>query len=591
MGAALERLSARHIAQAVRSGQTTALAVIEGVIERLSAYDTLQPQAWISRADGDTLRQKAREIDTRVAAGEHLPLAGVPFAVKDNIDALGFETTAGCPDYAYWPPQNARLVQKALDAGAILVGKTNLDQFATGLNGSRSPYGAPRCVFNRAYISGGSSSGSAVATAAGLVAFAFGTDTAGSGRVPAAFNHLTGFKPTKGRWSTTGLVPACRTLDCISVFTEAPEDAALIDNVVSGYDPGDDFSRDLAKIEHPMQRIGVAAQLNWCGDIHSEYLYAKALERLKQMGFDLIEIDLAPLSAAAALLYSGPWVAERTAAIKAFLKSSAGSIDPTVRSIVEGGLAVSAVETFDGIYQLAGFKRYADQMWDQIDALMLPTTPTIYRVREMLAQPFALNANLGLFTNFVNLLDMAAIAVPAGFRPNATGFGITFMGPAGTDRALLTLASQWGGHTTYPVPELDLTQEFRMDTIKLSVVGAHLEGMPLHWQLTSRNAKFVEKTTTAKSYKLFAMANSVPPKPALIHDEEGCAIEVEVYELDAAAFGSFVAEVPPPLAIGTVMLASGEQVKGFVAEPRATKDAEEITALGGWRAYMAKLKG
>lgn len=590
MPASVERLSATAIADAVNSGQTTALKVIEDVIERLAAYDALQPQAWISRAEVEALRLQARQIDARVKAGERLPLAGVPFAVKDNIDAASFETTAGCPDYAYRPDANATVVQKALDAGAILIGKTNLDQFATGLNGSRSPYGAPRCVFNRAYVSGGSSSGSAVATAAGLVAFAFGTDTAGSGRVPAAFNHLTGYKPTKGRWSTTGLVPACRTLDCITVFTEDSKDAALVDAVVGGYDAADAYSRDLSVVERPVRRIGVAQshQLNWCGDIHSEYLYAQALDRLKGLGFEVVEIDLTPLSAAAALLYSGPWVAERTAAIADFLTRSPASIDPTVRTIVEGGLSVTGIETFDGIYRLASYKRYADQMWDDIDVLMLPTAPTIYRVSEMQTSPLALNANLGLYTNFVNLLDMAAIAVPAGFRPNGTGFGITFIGPAATDNALFALASQWGGHTAYVLPEYDLTQETRMETIKLSVVGAHLEGMPLHWQLTSRNAKFVEKTTTAATYKLFAMANTVPPKPALIHDVDGGAIEVEVYELDAAAFGSFVAEVPPPLAIGTVTLASGEQVKGFVAEPRATVGAEDITALGGWRAYIAR---
>ncbi|WAC48270.1 allophanate hydrolase [Asticcacaulis sp. SL142] len=479
--------------------------------------------------------------------------------------------------------------QKALDAGAILVGKTNLDQFATGLNGSRSPYGAPRCVFNRAYVSGGSSSGSAVATAAGLVAFAFGTDTAGSGRVPAAFNHLTGYKPTKGRWSTTGLVPACRTLDCITVFTDDPRDAALIDSVVGGYDTTDDYSKDVPDKKRSVHRIGVAnaSQLNWCGDFQSEYLYGEALNRLKTLGFELVEIDLAPLSAAAALLYSGPWVAERTAAIKYFLKTSPDALDPTVRQIVEGGLSVSGVDTFEGIYKLAGYKRYADGLWRNIDVLMLPTAPTIYRVQEMLASPLTLNANLGLYTNFVNLLDMAAIAVPAGFRQNGTGFGITFIGPAATDATLFNLAAKWDGHNAYPIPEYDLTQDSRMDTIKLSVVGAHLEGMPLHWQLTSREAKFVEKTKTAATYKLYAMADTVPPKPALIHDAGGAAIEVEVYELDVAAFGSFVAEVPPPLAIGTVTLASGEQVKGFVAEPRAIVDATDVTDLGGWRAYLA----
>ena len=570
----LNRLSARAIAEAVTTGRTSAAAIIEDVLLRLAAYDAIQPQAWISRATSDILRASAAEIDARIKAGDTLPLAGVPFAVKDNIDAEGYDTTAACPAFAYRPETSATVVQKALAAGAILIGKTNLDQFATGLNGSRSPYGAPRCVFHRNYVSGGSSSGSAVAVGACLAAFAFGTDTAGSGRVPAAFNHLTGFKPTRGRWSTTGLVPACRTLDCITVFTEDARDAALIDAVVGGFDASDAYSRPLETIDRPVRRIGIArlAQLNWCGDIHSEYLYSQALNRLSGLGFELVEIDLAPLSAAAALLYSGPWVAERTAAVSNFLEKSPEAFDPTVRHIVEGGRHVTGVETFNGIYKLADYKRQSDAMWDDIDVLMLPTAPTIYRVVEMQASPLALNANLGLYTNFVNLLDMAAVAVPAW-----------------TDLSLLALASQWAGNTTYPAPGLDTSKDHRMDTIKLAVVGAHLKDMPLHWQLTSRNATFVKATTTAETYKLYAMAGSLPPKPALVHDADGgAAIAVEIYELDVSAFGSFVAEVPPPLAIGTVTLADGEQVKGFVAEPRALTGATDITHLGGWRAYISQ---
>jgi allophanate hydrolase len=585
------RLSASDIAEAVNSGRTSAGDIIEDVLGRLAAYDAIQPQAWISRASPDALRARAAEIDASVKAGEALPLAGVPFAVKDNIDAFGFATTAACPEFAYHPEANATVVAKALAAGAILVGKTNLDQFATGLNGTRSPYGAPRCVFHRDYVSGGSSSGSAVAVGAGLVAFAFGTDTAGSGRVPAAFNHLTGYKPTRGRWSTTGLVPACRTLDCITVLTEDARDAVLIDGVVGGFDASDAYSRPMEPVRRPTRRIGVArpARLNWCGDIHSEYLYVQALQRLTGMGHELVEIDLAPLSAAAALLYSGPWVAERTAAVSDFLRKSADAFDPTVRQIVESGLSVTGVDTFNGVYKLADYKRQADAIWASIDVLMLPTAPTIYRVAEMRASPLALNANLGIYTNFVNLLDMVAVAVPAGFRPNGTGFGITFIGPAWTDASLLSLAATWAGDSTYAPPALDIAKDHRMDTIKLAVVGAHLEGMPLHWQLTSREAKFVQATTTAATYKLYAMAGSVPPKPALVHDADGGApIAVEVYELDVSAFGSFVAEVPPPLAIGTVTLADGEQVKGFVAEPRALTGATDITHFGGWRVYTSQ---
>lgn len=583
-------MSARDISAAVNSGATTAVAVAHDALARIEAYDAIQPQAWISRFPPEAILAAAAAVDARVAAGEALPLAGVPFAVKDNIDVLGLDTTAACPQFAYAPAANAFTVQRLLDAGAVCVGKTNLDQFATGLNGTRSPYGAPRCVFNLDYVSGGSSSGSAVVVGAGLVPFALGTDTAGSGRVPAAFNALIGLKPSKGRWSGSGLVPACRSLDCITVLAADVADARLVDDVVAGFDAADAFSRRLPDGTIG-RRIGVPlpSQRPWFGDGQAEVLYDRALARLASLGYAIEEIDIAALLDAAKLLYDGPWVAERTAAIEPFLASHPDAIDPTVRGIVEGGLGKSAVEAFRGQYKLAEYARAAEAVWSQVDVLAVPTSPTIYRVREMLANPVALNSHFGTYTNFVNLLDMAAIAVPAGFRLNGTGFGISFFAPAGTDRALLAMADEWmaGTETTggpWPRPELDKGN--RMDRIRLAVVGAHLEGMPLHWQLTSRDAAFVEATETAPTYRLYAMADSVPPKPALVHDAGGAAIKVEVYELDLAAFGSFVAEVPPPLAIGTVTLADGSQVKGFVCEPRATAGAEDITALGGWRAYI-----
>jgi len=455
------RLSVTGIASDVAVGRRTAVDVARDVIARLEAYNTVQSQAWISRATPEHLLVQAATIDARVRDGENLPLAGVPFAVKDNIDAAGFDTTAACPAFAYRPEANATVVEKALQAGALLVGKTNLDQFATGLNGTRSPYGAPRCVYNGDYISGGSSSGSAVAVAAGLVAFAFGTDTAGSGRVPAAINHLIGFKPTKGRWSTSGLVPACRTLDCITVFTATVEDALRIDAVVAGFDAKDDFSRPMTDLAGPVRTLGIAPanQLDWCGDAESEALYHAAIERLRALGCAFREIDLQPLSQAAALLYDGPWVAERTAAVADFLASNAGDFDPTVRAIIEGGRKVTGVQAFAGQYRLAGYKRIADAMWDDIDALLLPTAPTVYTVAAMRADPVRLNAKLGLYTNFVNLLDMAAVAVPAGFRANATGFGVTLIGPAWSDRPLADLGAAYASALDITPPPLDLTQK------------------------------------------------------------------------------------------------------------------------------------
>jgi allophanate hydrolase len=583
-----ERQSATRIAAAVNAGQTSAVAVAEATLARATAYDAVQPQIWISRASAEQFLAAARAVDARVAAGESLPLAGVPFAVKDNIDVEGFETTAACPAFAYTPEGSAGVIERLTAAGALCLGKTNLDQFATGLNGTRSPYGAPRNASNLAYVSGGSSSGSSIAVAAGVVAFSLGTDTAGSGRVPAAFNHLIGFKPTKGRWSTRGLVPACRTIDCITVFTDDTTDARLVDDVIAGYDAADPFSKPLADVARGHTRIGVPRrdQRAWFGDAEAEYLYDRALEKLATLG-EIVEIDYAPLQEAAQLLYGGPWVAERTAAMAGILASNPDAVDPTVRTVVEPGAEVSAVELFNGIYRMAEIKRHADELWDTIDMFAFPTTGSTYRIAEMQAAPVALNSALGFYTNFVNLLDMAALAVPAGVRANATGFGITLIGPADSDRALLDTADAYlAAARLAPPPPLDL--EGKMQTVKLAVVGAHLKDMPLHWQLTSREATFVGAFETAPNYRLYAMADSVPPKPALVHSEEGAPIKVEVYELGVAEFGSFVVDVPAPLAIGTVTLADGSSVKGFVSEPRALTGAEDITDLGGWRAYIAR---
>ncbi|MEI6642786.1 MAG: allophanate hydrolase [Novosphingobium sp.] len=585
----LGRQSAAAIAAAVSAGTTSAVAVAEEALARIAAYDGIQPQIWISRAAREDVLAAARAVDARIAAGEVLPLAGVPYAAKDNIDVAGLQTTAACPAFAYRPEASAKVTQRLAAAGAICMGKTNLDQFATGLVGVRSPYGIPRNAYNLAYVSGGSSSGSAIAVAAGLVPIALGTDTAGSGRVPAAFNHLVGFKPTKGRWPTKGVVPACRSVDCVTVFAQGTADAGLVDAVLAGFDVADAWSKPLADRAIAPRKIGVPLrrQRQWFGDAESEYLYDRALGHLAGIA-EIVEIDIAPLQEAAHLLYGGPWVAERTAAMAQILTENPEAVDPTVRAVVEAGWSKTAVETFNGVYRLAEIKRHADLMWEDLDALAFPTTGTTYRVAELAKAPIALNSNLGAYTNFVNLLDMAALAVPAGTRANATGFGITLIGPADTDRALLNLADAYLAKANLaPPPPLDL--EGRMQTVKLAVVGAHLKDMPLHWQLTSREATFVEATHTAPTYKLYAMADSVPPKPALIHaGEGGAAIAVEVYELGVAEFGSFVVEVPAPLAIGTVTLADGTSVKGFVAEPRAITGAEDITHLGGWRAYIAQ---
>jgi len=588
----MPRVSIRKLANEVNARTTSAEDNARETVKRAAAYDAVQPEAWISRVPEGEFYAQARGIDDRVASGESLPLAGVPVAVKDNIDVAGLETTVACPAYAYRPTVSAPVIERLQAAGALIVGKTNLDQFATGLVGTRSPYGSVGCVFNRDYVSGGSSSGSAVVVAAGVVPLALGSDTAGSGRVPAAFNHLVGFKPTRGRWSSRGMVPACRTLDCVSSLTTNVEDAALVDSVLTHFDPEDAYSRPAREEPHASGenlRLGVASRqhLGELGETDAR-VYFDAVERLAALGVTIVEVDVTPLLAAAQLLYGGPWVAERTVVLESLLTTNPTAIHPVVRSIVQAGRGISGVDAFRGLYALQEYARKAEALWERVEVLALPTTPTIYRRAEVLAEPFGLNANLGRFTNFVNLLDMSAVSVPAGFRDNVTGVGLSLIGPAWADRDVLAVAARFAAASAEdPAPTLDLRPSPLR--VPLAVVGAHLSGMPLHSQLSSRDARLVQRTRTAPLYRLFALLGETTRRPALVYSGEGGhAIETEVYELEMGAFGSFVAEVTPPLAIGTVTLEDMREVRGFVCEPRALNAALEITGYGGWRAYLAR---
>ena len=552
--------------------------MIEGIYDRIERKG-MQP-VWISLAP----REQAMQKSASVAAD--LPLAGVPFAVKDNIDVAGLPTTAGCPAFAYRAERSATVVERLSAAGAVLIGKTNMDQFATGLVGVRSPYGACSSVFDERYISGGSSSGSAVAVAQGLVNFSLGTDTAGSGRVPAAFNNLIGVKPTRGLLSMRGVVPACRSLDCVSIFTRTVAEAAAVLEAAAGYDAEDPFSRRAET--SPIVGIGPfrfgvphAEQLEFFGDEAARELFAAAIVRMEAAGGERVEIDYAPFRDAAALLYQGPWVAERTAAVGAFLAEHGEEAHPVVRRIIEGGAQYSAVEAHRAAYRLAALRRATEREWARMDVLLLPTTGTIFTHEQVAAEPIARNTDLGFYTNFVNLLDLAAIAVPAGFRANGLPFGVTLMGPAWSDPALLRLAARYQQEDPPPLAA---------GWLEVAVVGAHLSGQPLHHQLLDRGARLVAKTHTAPDYQLFALANTTPAKPGLVRTpgESGPGIEVEVYALSAERFGSFVALIPPPLGIGSVQLASGDWVKGFICEPAGLAGAANITAYGGWRAYLAR---
>jgi len=567
--------------------------VVSTVYDRIGS-GPLAP-VWISLVPRKYAMAQARELENDPLAAVR-PLYGVPFAIKDNIDLSGLATTAGCPAYAYQPAHSATVVQSLIDAGAIPIGKTNLDQFATGLVGTRTPHGACSSVFDPRYISGGSSSGSAVAVARGLVSFALGSDTAGSGRVPAAFNNLVGLKPSRGLLSTLGLVPACRTLDCVSIFGTTCSDAYTVWDCARGFDASDPYSRVPAPGESAAPwaggtfRFGVPApdQLQFFGDDEAAALYHCALAAIETIGGQKVEIDFAIFRAAADLLYSGPWVAERLAALHQFVDLHGDQMDPVVREIISGATRYTAVDAFEAEYRLRELRRATESQWERMDVLVLPTTGTIYTHEAVAAQPIRLNTNLGYYTNFVNLLDLAAVAVPAGFRTNGLPFGVSFIGPAFSDEALLAVADRY--HRKWaklPGPPIDLGA-CPPGCVAVAVVGAHLKGQPLNRRLTERGARLLKTCRTARGYRLYALDRTMPPKPGLVRDEtfDGKGIEVEVWAVPEDRFGGFVAEVPPPLGIGNATLDSGETVKCFICEPYAIQSATEITHHGSWRNYL-----
>jgi allophanate hydrolase len=552
-----------------------------------------------------TLRDEAEAIaEAHALKDTSLPLYGVPFAVKDNIDVAGLPTTAACPAFAYTPKADATCVARLRAAGAIPVGKTNLDQFATGLVGVRSPYGVPRNAFDPKLIPGGSSSGSAVAVAAGLVPFSLGTDTAGSGRVPAALGNIVGLKPSLGAVSNAGVVPACRTLDCVSVFALTVDDAWAAFAAMMGPDVADPFMRDRPPgVPGPVPlnlRVGVPikGQRVFFGDQVSAAAYEAAIERFARLGTMVSEIDIEPFYETARLLYEGPWVAERYLAAQKVIASSSEAMHPVTREIILGGARVGAADAFAAFYKLEDLRRVRDHIFRGIDVLLVPTMPTPYTLDQVLADPIGLNSRLGTYTNFVNLLDLAGLAVPASMRPEGTPFGVTLLAPGGQDALLASLGRVFHADTQLPMgatgaapPALpSLSPAAQAGEIALAVVGAHLSGMPLNAELKSFGARFLEATMTAPDYRLFALDTAPPPRPGLLRVAagQGASIAVEVWALPAEGFGRFVAAIAAPLAIGTLRLADGRGVKGFLAESEAVANARDISSFGGWRAYMAQ---
>jgi allophanate hydrolase len=541
-------------------------------------------------------------LDAPLAGAPSGALAGLRFAVKDNIDVAGVPTTAACPAFAYRPGRDATVVRRLRDAGASVLGKTNLDQFACGLNGTRSPYGAVPNAFDPAYICGGSSSGSAYVVATGQADFALGTDTAGSGRVPAGLNNIVGLKPSRGLISARGVVPAAQSVDCVSIFAGSVGLAARVLAQAMAPDVQDPYSRQLALATCPFPadfRFGVPDRLEFFGDALARAEFRKATDQLRALGGTPVTIDYAPLAQAAALLYDSAMVAERYAAIRSFFDGREQDVIEPVRSIIGAGCGFSAADLCEAQARLRAFGQVAAAMWDRIDVLLLPTAPTHYTIAQVQADPVALNRNLGVYTNFVNLLDYAALSVPSSMRPDGLPFGITLVGPCGSDWQLADLGQRYHRATGLPVgatdqrlpdPEPIPGLQQAAEKVKLAVVGAHLSGMPLNGQLMERGARLLASTETAPDYRLFALPGTTPPKPGLLRVAPGSGyrIAVEVWEMPLEHYGSFVALIPPPLGIATLTLTDGGQVQGFACEALATGGAQEISHLGGWRAFMAR---
>jgi allophanate hydrolase len=581
----LRDLSIAALAAAYRAGERPS-RIAEAVLAAAAAHG--DAAIWIGGPCADRLRAQAAALDGQDPAS--LPLYGIPFAVKDNIDAAGLPTTAACPDFAYSPPASAAVVAALEAAGAMLVGKTNLDQFATGLVGVRSPYGVPRNALAADRVPGGSSSGSAVAVAAGLVSFSLGTDTAGSGRVPAMFNGIVGLKPTKGLISTRGVVPACRSLDCVSVFATSVADAMAVLAVAAAFDAEDPFARAAppgwtaraAGGERPRLGVPAPAHRAFFGRAAPAAAYEAAIARCAAFA-EIVPIDLAPFVETARLLYEGPWVAERTAVVERLLADRPEAIHPVVRGIVAKGTSLSAIETFRAQYRLAGLKRAADAVMAGIDALLLPTAPFVPTLAELAAEPVLVNSQLGTYTNFVNLLDLSALAIPAGMDGEGLPFGVTLVGPAFAEAGLAGIAALFAGQAAPPAagafPFLDV-----------AVFGAHMRGLPLNKDLVALGARFTREIATAPCYRLLALPGQ-PARPGVVPDAAGAALAGELWRIPAGAVAALLASIPAPLSLGRVRLDDGTETVGFLCTEAAPAGAEDVTRFGGWRAYRASLAG
>lgn len=598
-------LTISALREAYAFGQSTPDSVLREIRARSS--ETADHNIWIHLLSEEEVAPYLSALSEK--SPDTHPLWGIPFAIKDNIDLAGIPTTAACAEFEFTPEKSATVVKNLIEAGAIPVGKTNLDQFATGLNGTRSPYGVCRNAFNPDYISGGSSAGSAVSVALGLSTFSLGTDTAGSGRVPACFNNLIGMKPSRGLLSNTGVVRACRSLDCVSIFSLNTDDANIAMAAAEGHDESDEYSRknpyanrerDYGRVERAL-KVGILpqSQLEFFGDVDYGYAYHETITKLAQINpeIEFIEIDYEPFLASAKLLYEGPWVSERYLGTLPLSKDNPEAMLDVICAIIEPGKDLLAIDAFAAQYKLMALKKQCLSQLESLDCLLAPTTSKHFTIEEMLSDPIEANSKLGQYTNFVNLLDLCAVAMPSTFTKKGLPFGVTLIADHFKDRKLLSIAntilqqlSLPMGATEIPLPETRFSTVMECsDRVEVVVCGAHLEGLPLNWQLAERGACLIEKTKTAASYRLFALAGESAGRPGLIYDKnDGGSVDVEVWSISAREFGRFVADIPSPLGIGKVELINGGFRSGFLCEPFALEGAEEITQLGGWREYLTQ---
>jgi len=599
-----EFLGIQAIRRGYQSGALSPTTLVSRLLDR--ANQAADQHIWITLTEPRQLQKRAAELEKFMRANpdwaEQKPLLGIPYAVKDNIDVAGVPTTAGCPEYAYLPEVSADAVARLDAAGAIFMGKTNIDQFATGLVGTRSPYGTPENPFNADFIPGGSSSGSAVAVARGLVSFSLGTDTAGSGRVPAAFNNIVGLKPTRGLVSNQGVVPACRSLDCVSIFALTAGDAQTV--LQSMQAKKSTACSANGSLQGARFAVPQESQLEFFGDKNFETLFRETMARLNTAGAKIRPIDFSPFLDTAKLLYDGPWVAERYAAVGEFIDSHPDAVLKVTREIIGAGKSITATELFNGEYQLEQYTHAVETIFQQekIDCLLLPTAPTCYSLEDVAAEPVTLNSHLGYYTNFVNLLNLSALAIPAGIATSGVPFGVTLVAPANSENRLLAL-----GDTVHRLSRLcvgksdinicdiepietDGTAPGQKDVLQLVVCGAHMSGLPLNYQLTELGARLVKPSRTANSYEFFALQQFKPPRPGLIRvpENEGHNIDVEIWELPTSNVGTFLSQIPSPLGLGTVHLEDGSDVQGFICEQFATTGALNISELGSWRNYLSK---